>query len=46
MDEVEDHLGGEGEDTQEYVKEGEEQEEECFLATAITPRHFHRAIRG
>ena len=50
MDEdVEEQLGGEGEECQEWAEEGEEQDEERFVATTNSPRPrgaFLGAMRG
>ena len=47
-EEAEEQLGGEGEEFQELAEEGEEQDEECFVATTNSPRPrgaFRVAIR-
>ena len=45
MDEGEEKLGGEGEESQDWAEEGEEQDEECFVATTNSP-HPRGAFRG
>ena len=49
MDEGHEQLGGEGEECQEWAEEGEEQDEECFVATTNSPGPrgtFRGAMRG
>ena len=48
-EEGDEQLGGEGEESQTWGEEGEEQDEECFVATTNSPRPrgaFLGAMRG
>ena len=48
-EEGEEQLGGEGEESQDWAEEGEEQDEECFVAKKNSPRPrvaFRGAMRG